>query len=237
MPKSKQFRTVGSLDSLAELRQQLVNDREAAEAEAKRVAEEAKRAEIAKAARAKEADLFQEFVKDVKPLEDHNTVYNAPERPEPVPRHPSAIEDMEQSALSDTWEASELLELGNEFTFRRNGVSTDTLRKLKNGQWRLQAELDLHGLTADEAREAIFIFIKSCAEQNLRCVRIIHGKGLSSADNTPILKSKVAKWLVQLPKVVAFCPPTERDGGDGALFVLLKAPKHQRHRQYNREKK
>lgn len=224
MPKSKSFTNLGSsLDALADLRQHLAEDRRKEE-EAMRLAEKAKlEAE-------KEANLFREFVKDVKPITQNQKQYVAPAKPPPVPKFFHQESDDEVSSLSDLWEGKELSQAEDEFHFRRNGVSANTLSKLKKGEWRVQAEIDLHGYTTDEAREAIFIFIKSCSERQLRCVRVIHGKGLSSIDKEPVLKRKTVHWLAQLQKVTAFCPASEKDGGNGALMVLLKAPKPQRDR-------
>ena len=80
----------------------------------------------------------------------------------------------------------------------------------------------MHGLRTDEAREAVGQFLREAMRKGVRCVRIIHGKGLGSANKEPVLKSKVRNWLVQKDEVMAFCQAKAADGGSGALMVLLR---------------
>ena len=86
----------------------------------------------------------------------------------------------------------------------------------------IEAELDLHGLTAERAEPMLATFLAECQQQQIRCVRVIHGKGWGSRDNRPVLKSKVNYWLRQSDAVLAFCSATIEDGGTGALYILLK---------------
>ncbi|MEO8400805.1 MAG: Smr/MutS family protein [Gammaproteobacteria bacterium] len=104
--------------------------------------------------------------------------------------------------------------------FSRSGVQHKMLRKLRQGQYNVDAILDLHGKTATEAREALSGFLHNCQQRNLRHVLIIHGKGRDS--NKPILKNKLNHWLRQTEQVLAFCSATARDGRSGALYVLLR---------------
>ena len=90
------------------------------------------------------------------------------------------------------------------------------------GKVHIDAELDLHGLTAVRAEPILAMFLAECQQQQIRSVRIIHGKGWGSRDNRPVLKSKVNYWLRQSDAVLAFCSATIEDGGTGALYVLLK---------------
>jgi DNA-nicking Smr family endonuclease len=87
----------------------------------------------------------------------------------------------------------------------------------------LQDQLDLHGLTVVEARELLIMFLNECRRHDARCVRIIHGKGLRSKNREPVLRNKVASWLMQRDEVLAFCQARRADGGSGAVVVLLKA--------------
>jgi DNA-nicking Smr family endonuclease len=96
------------------------------------------------------------------------------------------------------------------------------VRKLRKGRWAIQDEFDLHGMRRDEARQALADFLREVTRRGLRCVRIIHGKGLGSVNKEPVLKGMVHKWLVQKDEVVAFCQAKAADGGSGALVVLLK---------------
>jgi DNA-nicking Smr family endonuclease len=87
----------------------------------------------------------------------------------------------------------------------------------------VQDELDLHGYTRDQARDAVTDFLHRANRRGVRCVRIIHGVGYGSAGGEPVLRSIVHSWLVQKNEVVAFCAAGRSDGGHGALIVLLRA--------------
>ena len=127
-----------------------------------------------------------------------------------------------QESLSDEFSIDTLLEVDETLSYTRSGVGPDVLRKLRSGGWVTQDQLDLHGLRTDQAREALGQFIRSAGKRGLRCVRIIHGKGLGSLNKKPVLKNKVRNWLVQKEEVIAFCQARAADGGSGALMVLLK---------------
>ena len=107
--------------------------------------------------------------------------------------------------------------------FRSPPLGADVVRKLRRGHWVLQDELDLHGARSDEARELVGDFLRDALRRGLRCVRVIHGKGLGSKDRQPVLKGKVRKWLMQRDEVIAFCSARAADGGSGAVVVLLRA--------------
>jgi len=173
---------------------------------------------------ADEAALFKAAVEDARPLPDHGKVERSVPRVLPIPRQ--RIRD-EQQALADSlsdhiaWE--DAMETGEELVFLRTGLRRDTLKKLRRGHWVLQAELDLHGLVSMEARQAVNVFIADCGKRGLRCVRIIHGKGLRSKNREPVLRTKVKNWLMQKDEVLAFCQARAVDGGSGAVVVLLKS--------------
>ncbi|MGI9336478.1 MAG: Smr/MutS family protein [Gammaproteobacteria bacterium] len=94
--------------------------------------------------------------------------------------------------------------------------------KLKRGQIRPQADLDLHGMTVEAAVKALARFVSDCRMQSTRCVRVIHGKGFGSPRGEARVRPAVASWLGSCPEVVAYCPAQPRDGGAGATYVLLK---------------
>ena len=108
-------------------------------------------------------------------------------------------------------------------TFLRAGLGTDVLAKLRRGHWVVQGELDLHGHTSVEAHDAIADFLAAARAHGWRCVRVIHGKGLSSPNREPVLKSKARRWLAQRDEVLAYCEAQANAGGSGAVLVLLKA--------------
>lgn len=101
-------------------------------------------------------------------------------------------------------------------------MAAQTLKKLRRGHWSIEAELDLHGMTSDEARTSLSGFLDECAALGLRCVRVIHGKGLSSRNQEPVLKLKTASWLMQRSDILAFCPARPTDGGSGVTLALIK---------------
>jgi len=77
-------------------------------------------------------------------------------------------------------------------------------------------------LTVEEARSALVEFLNRSARRGLRCLRIIHGKGLRSKNREPVLKPKLGAWLIHRDEVLAFCQARGADGGGGAVVVLLK---------------
>ena len=112
--------------------------------------------------------------------------------------------------------------MDDQLSFRRAGIGRDVTHKLRAGHWSIQRQLDLHGLRTDEAREALGNFIRLAHRTGLRCVRVVHGKGLGSPGKTPVLKGRVQRWLVQKKEVLAFVQARPADGGAGALVVLLQ---------------
>jgi DNA-nicking Smr family endonuclease len=128
-----------------------------------------------------------------------------------------------REALSDEIDVDSLLDTDDALSFRRAGVAPDVLRRLRRGQWAIQAQVDLHGMTRDEARERLSHFVRDAVQRGLRCVRVVHGKGNGSPGREPVLKGKVRAWLTQKAVVVAFTQARPAEGGAGALVVLLSA--------------
>jgi DNA-nicking Smr family endonuclease len=124
--------------------------------------------------------------------------------------------------LSDDYAPDEI-ETGDELFYARPGLQHSVLRKLRRGQYTIQGQLDLHGCTVPEARERVAGFLRDMQVQGRLCVRIIHGKGKSSAGRQPVLKGKVNAWLRQWDAVLAFCSARPNDGGTGAVYVLLRS--------------
>ena len=128
-------------------------------------------------------------------------------------------------SISDEFDVESLLDTDEALSFRRRGVGPEVVRKLRRGVWAIQAQLDLHGLRRDEARERLAAFLRDAVRGGLRCVRVIHGKGNGSPGREPVLKGKVRSWLVQKNEVIAFTQARAQDGGHGALIVLLRPSK------------
>jgi DNA-nicking Smr family endonuclease len=177
---------------------------------------------------AEDARALQEAMRTVAPLQAAPRVVHPPHpRPDAVPvqRRAAALGETLRRAdagVSDG-DASHLLSEGGT-AYVRDDVAPDTARRLRRGQWRTGAELDLHGLRVEQARHALLSFIDECLEHGIRCVRIVHGKGYGSEGLTPVLKDKARAWLVQKAEVLAFSEAPEREGGAGALLVLLRHP-------------
>lgn len=105
------------------------------------------------------------------------------------------------------------------------GVSRNIMRKLKRGKFPVQAHTDLHGLTKRDAEEAVRRFLINSHGRGLRCVLIVHGRGLNSPDSIPVLKERLPVWLNRGPArkiVMAFSSARPYDGGTGAIYVLLR---------------
>jgi DNA-nicking Smr family endonuclease len=109
------------------------------------------------------------------------------------------------------------------YRHHREGHAPDILSKLRRGHWVVQGAIDLHGLISDEARVYVAAFLNDCKKRGLRCVRIVHGKGLGSRNREPVLKHKLRNWLMQRDEVIAYAEARRQDGGSGAVIVLLKA--------------
>jgi DNA-nicking Smr family endonuclease len=175
---------------------------------------------------AADIDVTQAFA-DVQRLAPRNRA--ASTRPQPPAIPAMRIED-EQDALAmskygaepspHAWDIGQELEA--EQTFVRSGLGTDVLVKLRRGHWSVQGVIDLHGMTSDEAHDALADFLLDARSHGFRCVRVIHGKGLSSPNREPVLKGKVRRWLSQWDDVLAYCEAARHAGGGGAVHVLLR---------------
>ena len=171
----------------------------------------------------RERRLFELAVGTVRPLNVSQRVEHPPIPVEPEPLQRQADEkSVMQEALSDDFDVETLLHTDELLSYRTPGLGLDVIRKLREGRWSIQRHIDLHGLRTDEAREALGRFIRDTHAQGVRCVRVVHGKGLGSPGRTPVLKSRVHRWLVQKHEVMAFVQARPAEGGAGALVVLLR---------------
>ncbi len=136
--------------------------------------------------------------------------------------HPQKLNSKEISDTISDISESENIEIGDELFFFRPGVQRRLMRKLKRGQLDVGAELDLHGMTAQEAKQSLLGLLYECKQRHIRCIRVVHGKGKSSNNRYPVLKNKINHWLPQMDDVLAFSSARPEDGGVGAVYVLLK---------------
>jgi len=204
------------LAGLAALRAELV----------RRAREQARDEALARAALDREREahsLFARSVGEVTPLADpaRAELRAAPPRPEPRQRQRDEAAAL-RATLSDEFDVDTLLETDAALSFRRPGVGPDVVRKLRRGGWVIQAQIDLHGLRRDEAREQLADFLREATHHGLRCVRVVHGKGHGSPGREPVLKQRVHGWLAQKSCVIAFTQARAAEGGSGALVVLLE---------------
>jgi DNA-nicking Smr family endonuclease len=170
-----------------------------------------------------ESDLFHAEMKGVKAARPSNRAELAKPRPKPLPL--KSMEDERQvvaELLSDQGGWQEYNETGDTESFLREGLPRDVLRNLKRGDWVIQDEIDLHGNNSGAARDLVAAFLKHARRNGLRCVKIIHGKGLRSESGESILRNKVRNNLMRRDEVLAFADAKRADGGSGAVVVLLK---------------
>ena len=169
-----------------------------------------------------DAAVFREAVRDVQPLPAPNRVVHDLPRPRP---HPAKREEDERAVLQELARLTfdDDLEFEDDGMFLRPGLPRDILRKLRRTHWVIQANLDLHGLTGDEAVAETAVFLAGCKRNGVRCVRIVHGKGLRSPGREPVLKRRIRKLLTRRDEVLAYVEPRAVQGGGGAVVVLLEA--------------
>lgn len=165
--------------------------------------------------------LFRETMRGVKPLKCDKVLLQPPP-PLPIPKQRYLDEALvREEMLSDNFEHAEL-EIGEDLLFIRPGIQHSLLKKLRRGHFSVSAELDLHGMIVRVARVEVAMFLRECQELDIRCARIVHGKGYGSWQKQPVLKNKLNQWLRQRDEVLAFCSARQVDGGTGAVYVLIK---------------
>lgn len=169
-------------------------------------------------------ELFRRALADAKPLRATRRAAEVVRKPAPRARFSRADE---QAVLRESLEADiddTERHGGESLRFHRPSVGRRTMRKLARGNFSVQDEIDLHGMTVAEAKPRLAEFIERCARDGKLCVRIVHGKGLGSGERGPVLKQKVNRWLRQSDSVLAFVSTRQVHGGTGALYVLLRQP-------------
>ena len=165
-------------------------------------------------------DLFRHAIGKVRSVNSDKVLLNQENKPKPYPKQRAVHVDsyLIDSATPDI----EKVGLEDSLSFIAPGLQNNVLKKLRRGYFGLDAEIDLHGLTSNAAKKQLLHFLHDCVETGCRCVHIVHGKGYRSADNHPILKNNLNSWLRQHKDIQAFCSAPPKDGGTGAVFVLLQ---------------
>ena len=181
-----------------------------------------------------EDDLFASEMKGVKPLRQNRARLQKKQELTPghiVRRSLAAHHQLNKDPLASTnvpqLTSNDLLE------FRRDGVQHGVYKKLRLGRYEIEARLDLHRMTVEQARREVFQFLRECYQYELRTVIILHGKGDRNPDKVALLKSHLSVWLPQIEEVMAFHSAQKHHGGTGAVYVMLK--KGEKTKQNNRE--
>jgi DNA-nicking Smr family endonuclease len=170
-----------------------------------------------------DTELFRNAVSDVKPLAQRVRAPVARRKPPARARFTAADRAMVLVESLQGFGESEVMDSGDEISFRREGVQNGVMRKLKRGEYRVEDVCDLHGLRVEEAKAALREFLADALARQLRCVRIIHGKGHGSGNRGPVLKTAVNMILRKTGPVLAFTSARRVDGGTGAINVLLSS--------------
>ncbi len=165
--------------------------------------------------------LFREAVGKVRSVA-HDRFEETRSAPTPVVRHSERDDRSVMQSLLEDLSESDFLETGEHLSYTAPGVQRSVLKKLKSGRYSIQSEIDLHGLTVEEARKELSEFLKEAQQRRHLGIRIIHGKGRKNAECSPRLKPAVNQWLQRNKMVLAFCSARMNDGGTGAVYVLLK---------------
>lgn len=168
-----------------------------------------------------ESELFRRSIGEIRPIRDDSAERA---KPKPPPRAEFRAAD-DREALRESLEPPDPAELesGEELLFRRDGVPRRVMTRLRRGRIPVRDHLDLHGMNRRTAGRLLAEFLQEAGALGHDCVRIVHGKGLRSGNQGPVLKQQLNHWLRRREEVLAFCSALPRDGGTGAVYVLLKS--------------
>jgi len=168
---------------------------------------------------------FADMLDGVRVLNSSDKVVHEKPKPRPIPQQATRDEKkvMQELLVSPNEYEHDDMQPGDSLSYVRPGIQKQVFKKLKRGQYSIEAELDLHGLTREEAHQQLNELILDIRENGLRCVRIIHGKGYGSSNRGPVIKPLVNQWLRKRDEILAFCSARPVDGGTGAVYVLVKS--------------
>ncbi len=175
---------------------------------------------VKKTLTSEDSDLFRETIGKVRPVTNDKILLNNERKPKPYPKEINT-ECVDPLTLSKECDLDKV-GLEDSLSYTAPGLQTAVLKKLRKGYFDLDAEIDLHGLTSNTAKQQFLQFLQDCTYNGYRCVHIVHGKGYRSTDQHPILKNNLNLWLRQHQDVLAFCSAPQKNGGTGAVFVLLR---------------
>ncbi len=161
-------------------------------------------------------NLFRQAMADVRPI--HHERASLRKKPAAIKKRAVKKNPPAADRLSDDF----IPECGEYLEFMRPGVQKSLLKQIRNGRLAVEDRIDLHGHTRDQARMQLLQFLQHAQLKAYKIVCVVHGKGHHSDDGRPVLKAMVNKWLQDMPEVLAFTTAQTRDGGTGAVYVLVK---------------
>lgn len=163
-------------------------------------------------------NLFRDSMGEVKPVPNPRVLHP---RIKKKPRKPQVKIEIENTKLDA--QRIDKIQMSDNLWFARDGIQEKQLKRLRQGKFPSQAECDLHGLTLREAEQTLEHFIHECLARDYRHIHIVHGKGYRSENQQPVLKNYINQALREFADVLAFCTAQAKDGGLGAVYVLLRA--------------
>jgi len=164
-----------------------------------------------------DGDIFRQAMADVSPIAPPQRV-SLRNKPKRIKKRPQTQPQTINDTLSDDF----IPPCGEQLEFMRPGVQKSLLKQMRNGKLPVEDRIDLHGLYRDQAREQLLQFIQHAQLSGYKIICVVHGKGYHSEDGRPVLKAMVNKWLQNIPEVLAFTSAPHRDGGYGAVYVLIR---------------
>ena len=168
-----------------------------------------------------DSELFRQSIGKIRTLQSDKVLLSPQDKPKPFPK--PKVENTEERLLpSITSYDIDAVGLEDSLSYLKPGLQKTVLKKLRQGYFGLDGELDLHGLNSNEAKRQLLFFLDNALKRKYRCVHIVHGKGYRYVENQRILKNNINLWLRQHQDVLAFCSASQKDGGTGAVFVLLR---------------
>ncbi|SHE93334.1 DNA-nicking endonuclease, Smr domain [Modicisalibacter ilicicola DSM 19980] len=186
----------------------------------------------------RDTDFSRLLGEEVRPLSkgrDKADIVNSPSAPSEaqMARRASAVEEGEATNFL-TDEFVDLLPHHDPIEHRRDGIQIGVLERLRQGGYAPEARLYLIKLPVRQCRRELFAFLQDAIEHDLRCLLVVHGRGKALDSHANVVRSYVAKWLMQFDQVQAYASAQPVHGGIGATYVMLR--KSERARARNRER-
>lgn len=165
-----------------------------------------------------EKSLFLDAMEDVKPLKNCNSSQWI------KPAKEKVVQKLDVVQLDNflTTDFLEIIPLATLLEFKREGLQTGVLDKLRHGKYKQEASLNLIRHSVEQCRQLLFAYIQQAKKEGLRNVLIVHGKGRDDKSHANVVRSYVARWLMEFEEVQAFCSAMPHHGGSGACYVALK---------------